>query len=540
MELLFLLLIPYWNCWCSWWYYLWSHFLFCWYYRFCWSNVIAAVIVNGPEWLLLLLLLFLFSDTTATRALKKTSDCPHAGKYHMALCHIKWQGDDQMTLWQQSPRAAASEIQTLLQSWDSSFHRSLPPTTESGSARWRPGVSHAIDWTQQSLPASQQRDRGVASVREWLGLGSCRPRERPKSSQGPPLLGPCITKSISSQLQQGRREEGRERTPLLHRTPGAPLPLRRNVAVAATPSPSAPGAQSVVPASRPAPSALLPLTFAAGQALGGTDAWQGTRGAGREPRAANRSGQEAELRAGRGTASGTPAMRGRGGGAPRLPARGRCRPPLLPAECGHPPPASISQSAARERGRKSRAPESGEGGSCGRGLAMALETLSPDWEFDRLDDGSQSEWGWGGTGQHRDSRVEAVTATERGRGGRRLRRLECPPGPLLAPHVRATPLGTGGREDEAVVEAERGHPAQGPSRTVPGAGSRALASPLPPAASRVLLLLRAGLWREPVAVTFFPPTTLSAVVRGYLECESGFSNPSSLIPSGDSSPVPTV
>lgn len=26
-----------------------------------------------------------------------------------------------------------------------------------------------------------------------------------------------------------------------------------------------------------------------------------------------------------------------------------------------------------------------------RAAVMALETLSPDWEFDRLDDGSQSE-----------------------------------------------------------------------------------------------------------------------------------------------------
>lgn len=32
----------------------------------------------------------------------------------------------------------------------------------------------------------------------------------------------------------------------------------------------------------------------------------------------------------------------------------------------------------------------------GRGSVMALETLSPDWEFDRVDDGSQSKGGKGG------------------------------------------------------------------------------------------------------------------------------------------------
>ena len=81
-ELLFLVLFPHWNCWCSWWHCFWSHFHFCWCYRFCWGNVIAAAIVNGHEWLLLLLskvLLFLFPDITPTKALIKTKWWLYAG-----------------------------------------------------------------------------------------------------------------------------------------------------------------------------------------------------------------------------------------------------------------------------------------------------------------------------------------------------------------------------------------------------------------------------------------------------------------------------
>lgn len=75
----------------------------------------------------------------------------------------------------------------------------------------------------------------------------------------------------------------------------------------------------------------------------------------------------------------------------------------------------------------------------------------------------------------------------------------------------------GGRKEEAVVGAERVHPPQLPSRPLPCAGSRALAAPLPPAASRVLLLLRSGLRGWAVAVTFFflpPPSLLSENLFG--------------------------
>lgn len=40
----------------------------------------------------------------------------------------------------------------------------------------------------------------------------------------------------------------------------------------------------------------------------------------------------------------------------------------------------------------------------GCGSVMALETLSPDWEFDRVDDGSQSKR-WGGEGLQWEPRL---------------------------------------------------------------------------------------------------------------------------------------
>lgn len=84
---------------------------------------------------------------------------------------------------------------------------------------------------------------------------------------------------------------------------------------------------------------------------------------------------------------------------------------------------------------------------------------------------------------------------------------------------------------------ERGHPPQLPPRILPGEGSRALAAPLPPAegwAGRPPV--RPAGWAA--AVTVFPLTALSVVVGGCWGWESGFPNPSSFTPSGESPPVP--
>lgn len=89
-----------------------------------------------------------------------------------------------------------------------------------------------------------------------------------------------------------------------------------------------------------------------------------------------------------------------------------------------------------------------------------------------------------------------------GAGGRRLRRPESPPGPRLAPRVRVAP-----REREEGKTKRSWWLSEVTLTGVPHgpcAASRALASPRPPAASRVLLLLRSGLCRGPVAVTFLP------------------------------------
>lgn len=136
------------------------------------------------------------------------------------------------------------------------------------------------------------------------------------------------------------------------------------------------------------------------------------------------------------------AGRGRPGGAvwQRLSSRGRCRPPRLESNPASPPfpSASISQRAARKRGRKSRAPESGK---------------------------ARARWRWrpsprtGSSTVSMTARRVSAGAARRGRGwhrgcggnatGRGEARAEPPrsPSPLSAPHVAVFPVGTvGGRK----------------------------------------------------------------------------------------------
>lgn len=111
--------------------------------------------------------------------------------------------------------------------------------------------------------------------------------------------------------------------------------------------------------------------------------------------------------------------------------RGRLAFPAAPA--AH---RTLSRACPRERGRgrgrKSRAstaarvrlprsPSLVGAVTVGGAGVMAVETLSPDWEFDRVDDGSQSK-GAAGQGLRVDARRPASAPHRRRSCGRALRR----------------------------------------------------------------------------------------------------------------------
>lgn len=142
--------------------------------------------------------------------------------------------------WQQSPGAAVPELQTLPQSWGNSFHPSLPPALERGSA----GVVHTVTTVPgRVFSSSQQPDRGVESVRGGLGLGPCTPGEKAGMLPKPPRtsgVGPASPKRSTHRGGGGEGGQSKKRGERGKREDCPALPHRTSQALPPGTSAAAP------------------------------------------------------------------------------------------------------------------------------------------------------------------------------------------------------------------------------------------------------------------------------------------------------------